>query len=121
MDGLILGVVSGLGFAVFESAGYGLRALLRDGQAGLLWVMIVRGLTSPFGHGLWSGIVSAAFWQCGRDLRTAVKNRAFQIAVLWAVGLHALWNAGMLPGIAISAYFSVREFRRLLANRGYRN
>ncbi|GDY07063.1 hypothetical protein LBMAG52_05490 [Planctomycetia bacterium] len=121
MDGLILGVVSGLGFAVFESAGYGLRALLRDGHAGLLWVMVVRGLTSPFGHGLWSGIVAAAFWQSGRDLRTAVKNRQFQMAVLWAVGLHALWNAGLAPGIAISAYFSVREFRRLLANRGYRS
>lgn len=121
MDGLILGVVSGLGFAVFESAGYGLRALLSDGQSGLLWVMLVRGLTSPFGHGLWSGIIAAAFWQCGRDLRTAVKNRQFQMAVLWAVGLHALWNAGMAPGIAISAYFSVREFRHLLANRGYRS
>lgn len=121
MDGLILGVVSGLGFAVFESAGYGLQALLRDGQSGLLWVMIVRGLTSPFGHGLWSGIVAAAFWQSGRDLRTAVKNRQFQIAVLWAVGLHAVWNAGLAPGIAISAYFSLREFRRLLANRGYRS
>lgn len=121
MDGLILGVVSGLGFAVFESAGYGLQALLRGGQAELLWVMLVRGLTSPFGHGLWSGIVAAAFWQSGRDLRVAVKNRQFQMAVLWAIGLHAVWNAGLAPGIAISAYFSVREFRRLLTNRGYRS
>gem|GEM_PF-1219212 len=121
MDGLILGVVSGLGFAVFESAGYGLQALIEAGQAGLLWVMVLRGATSPFGHGLWSGIVSAAFWQSGRDLRKAVKNRQFQIALLWAIGLHALWNGGYLPGMIISGFLSVREFRRLLANRGYRN
>jgi len=121
MDGLILGVVSGLGFAVFESAGYGFQALLNDGHSGLLWVMVIRGATSPFGHGLWSGIAAAAFWQSGRDLRIAVKNRQFQIAMLWAIGLHALWNGGHIPGMLISGYFSLREFRRLLANRGYRN
>ena len=123
MDGLILGVVSGLGFAVFESAGYGFRALLAGGHADLLRVMVIRGLTSPFGHGLWSGIVAAAFWQSGRNLRTAVKNRQFQMAVLWAVGLHMLWNSGFgrWIGVAVSAYLSVREFRHLLANRGYRN
>jgi len=39
----------------------------------------------------------------------------------WAIGLHALWNVGYIPGMIISGFLSVREFRRLLANRGYRN
>ena len=32
---------------------------------------------------------AAAFWQCGRSLRRAVKARRFQVAFLTAVGLHA--------------------------------
>ena len=121
MDGLILGVVSGCGFSVFESAGYGLQALIDGGQAGLLTVMFIRGALSPFGHGLWSGILAAAFWQNRRDLRTAVQNRQFLIALAWAVGLHALWNSGPILCVVISASLSVREFRRLLTNRGYRS
>jgi len=121
MDGLILGVVSGSGFSVFESAGYGLQALLTGGRGDMLTLMIQRGMLSPFGHGLWTGILAAAFWQCGRDLPTAIKKRPFQMAFLWAIGLHALWNCGSILGIAISATLSLREFRRLLANQGYRS
>src|SRR5262249_9412642 len=58
MDGLILGTVSGFGFAVFETAGYGFTTLIATGDSGqLLQIMLLRGLTSPFGHGLWSGIL----------------------------------------------------------------
>ena len=121
MDGLILGVVSGCGFSVFESAGYGLQGLIGGGQTGLLTVMLIRGALSPFGHGLWSGILAAAFWQNGRNLQTAVQNRQFLIALAWAVGLHALWNSGPILCLVISGTLSVREFRRLLTNRGYRS
>jgi RsiW-degrading membrane proteinase PrsW (M82 family) len=127
MDGLIIGTVSGLGFAVFETAGYGFTFLIQEGDFGaVLRVLALRSLTSPFGHGLWSGIIAAAFWQCGRDLRRAVRERTFQIAVLWGVGLHALWNASAtIPGFGIgcvilSAILSVREYRKLLLNKGYR-
>jgi RsiW-degrading membrane proteinase PrsW (M82 family) len=128
MDGLLIGTVSGFGFAVFESAGYGFTQLATGGNLGdLLGLMLLRGATSPFGHGLWSGIVAAAFWQCGRDLRRAMHSRAFGIAGLWAVGLHGLWNASVvLPGFGwgctlLSAILSVREYRRLLARKGYRS
>jgi RsiW-degrading membrane proteinase PrsW (M82 family) len=127
MDGLILGTVSGFGFAVFESAGYGFATLARgQGLEGVLTIMLIRGAASPFGHGLWSGILAAAFWQCGRDLRRAVRSRVFGIAALWAVGLHALWNAGAtMKGFTftcmiLSAMLSVREYRRLLDRKGYR-
>jgi protease PrsW len=140
IDGLLLGAISGFGFAVFETAGYGFTAMQDAQEKGLsavLQIMVLRGLSGPFGHPIWSGILAAAFWQCGRDLRRAVKARTFQIAFLWAVGLHAVWNAsaiGSLVGekdspavtvlsfgfIILSAVAGVREFRRLLANKGYR-
>ncbi len=126
LDGLLLGTVSGFGFAVFETAGYGLATLLQSGPEGLLGVMLVRGLGSPFGHGLWSGILAAAFWQAGRDPRRVWQDRRFRVALAWAVGLHALWNLGAgLAGwgillTATSAYFSLREYRQLLRARGYR-
>jgi len=127
MDGLILGTVSGFGFAVFETAGYGFTTLIATGDSGqLLQIMLLRGLTSPFGHGLWSGILAAAFWQCHCDVSRAVRSRAFGIAAAWAVGLHALWNLGGTWGAAswllpvVSASLSVREYQRLLARNGYR-
>jgi RsiW-degrading membrane proteinase PrsW (M82 family) len=128
MDGLILGTVSGLGFAVFETAGYGFAALLtpEKGLQYLLEVMVIRGITSPFGHGLWSGILAAGFWQCNRDLKRAFTSKVFGMAALWAIGLHALWNfsemfdnAGWLCLLA-SASLSVHEYRRLLLKNGYR-
>jgi RsiW-degrading membrane proteinase PrsW (M82 family) len=129
IDGLLLGAVSGFGFAVFETAGYGFSVMQdaqENWQAQVLGLMIQRGLPAPFGHPIWSGLLAAAFWQCGRDLRRAVKSRTFQIAFLWAIGLHALWNvSGIVPVfglgfVILSAAAGFREFRRLLANKGYR-
>jgi len=127
MDGLILGTVSGFGFAVFETAGYGFTALLDEGGLKhLLEIMVMRGITSPFGHGLWSGILAAGFWQCNRDFRRAFRSPVFGMAALWAIGLHALWNlSATLQGggwllVLLSASLSLREYRRLLARNGYR-
>jgi RsiW-degrading membrane proteinase PrsW (M82 family) len=143
IDGLLLGAVSGFGFAVFETAGYGFTQIFTQVQQSeenwlskVLLLMVLRGLSGPFGHPIWSGILAGAFWQCGRDLRRAVKARPFQMAFLWAVGLHAVWNASALSEIVdpkseilqllgfgfviLSAFAGMREFRRLLANKGYR-
>jgi RsiW-degrading membrane proteinase PrsW (M82 family) len=126
MDGLILGTVSGLGFAVFETAGYGFTKLEKEGLWAMLAVLIVRSISTPFGHGMWTGIVTAAFWQQGRNLKRAIQSKQFLIACAWAIGLHALWNALELApcfGYAFvfaSALLSAREYRKLLRNKGYR-
>ncbi|MBI3822035.1 MAG: PrsW family intramembrane metalloprotease [Planctomycetes bacterium] len=125
MDGLILGTVSGLGFAVFETAGYGFASLIREGFGGTLITLIIRSITSPFAHGLWTGILTAAFWQYGRNFRLASRSRGFWIAVAWAIGLHALWNAPGCGGIGygilfLSAGLSIWQYRKLLLARGYR-
>jgi RsiW-degrading membrane proteinase PrsW (M82 family) len=118
MDGLILGTVSGLGFAVFETAGYGFTTLIEGGFEGLLVLMLIRGLLSPFGHGLWSGMVAAAFWQTGRDVGRAIRSKVFLVALAIAVGLHALWNAHWI-GVIISASLSASLYRKLLSRKGY--
>jgi len=127
MDGLILGTVSGLGFAVFETAGYGFTALARHTSPEEMFsVLLYRSLMTPFGHGLWSGILAAGFWQCNRDWRRAIRSRVFGLAAAWAVGLHCLWNLGAsLPGygwllIVLSASLSLKEYRKLLSKNGYR-
>jgi RsiW-degrading membrane proteinase PrsW (M82 family) len=69
--------------------------------------------------------VAAAFWQCGRDFKRAIRSPVFLKALAWAVGLHALWDsAGLIGGtmlvLTASASLSVWQFRKLLANQGYR-
>ena len=122
MDGLILGTVSGLGFAVFETAGYGFTALIEGGLDEVLYVMVLRGLLSPFGHGLWSGIVAAAFWQHGRNIGRAVRSRLFLKSLGIAVGLHALWNLGLGGlGLLASGTISFVLYGNLLERKGYAN
>ena len=127
MDGLILGTVSGFGFAVFETAGYGFSALVGGGgMEGLLSVMVQRGLASPFGHGLWSGMLAAAFWECNCDFRREFRSKAFGVAAAWAIGMHALWNLGAVLHnggwflIILSASLTVQEYQRVLKRNGYR-
>jgi len=125
MDGLILGTVAGLGFAVFETAGFGFQALLDGGIERLLVVLVMRGLLAPFGHGLWSGLLAAAFWTCGRDVHRAAASKPFWKAVAMVIGLHALWNAGgAYSAISwiftlLSAGISFDLYRRILARDGY--
>ena len=121
MDGLIIGAISGFGFAVFETAGYGFTGLLSGGLASVLHVMVIRAVLSPFGHGLWCAMVAASFWQIGRNPKAAMYNKQFLFILLKVVGLHALWNAGFLGlmGPIISAFITLTMFKKLLANAGY--
>ncbi|MEX2215223.1 MAG: PrsW family glutamic-type intramembrane protease [Phycisphaeraceae bacterium] len=125
MDGLILGTVSGFGFAVFETQGYILNQLLGSGLSDALYVAVLRAVTAPFGHGLWSGIICAAFWQCNRKLPQAIRDRSFQKAFLIAIGLHALWNSNAIienlgfATVFASAYLSTKVYRDRLNRNGY--
>jgi protease PrsW len=62
--GIVLGVSTGMGFAAFETMGYGFVTVLesRENLARLDEVLLVRGLTSPAGHAAWTGLVTAALW-----------------------------------------------------------
>ncbi|MBI4864133.1 MAG: PrsW family intramembrane metalloprotease [Candidatus Riflebacteria bacterium] len=122
MDGLIIGTMSGFGFAVFETAGYGYQAVVEGGLIGLLAVQVIRGLLSPFMHGLWTGITCAGFWECDRTVSRAVVDGRFVRAMLSAIVLHALWNAGWMvawPLWVVSGVLGLVTFRHLLRRRGY--
>jgi len=73
-DGMVLGATVGFGFAALESSGYALASLfvVQGGQLYLSLTSVViteliRGVLSPFGHGMWSAILGAAiFGAAGR-------------------------------------------------------
>ncbi|WP_419995043.1 PrsW family glutamic-type intramembrane protease [Streptomyces boninensis] len=65
-SGVALGFATALGFAVLESMDYGLQSELADGITSAELTLIGRGLTEPFGHLAWTGLLCAlAFtrWQ----------------------------------------------------------
>jgi protease PrsW len=93
-DGLLLGVTSGMGFAAFESMGYGLTALLYShGQIDYVEkLLFARGVMSPAGHAAWTGLTCAALWHAA--LHPGWRPKAlFVAAFATAVTLHALWDA----------------------------
>jgi RsiW-degrading membrane proteinase PrsW (M82 family) len=105
-DGLLIGVASGMGFAAFESMGYGLTALLAShGHIGSVeQVLFTRTVLAPAGHAAWTGLICAALWRA-RERRTWV---IFPLAFVVAVTLHALWDSvassyGLIP-IALVSY-----------------
>jgi RsiW-degrading membrane proteinase PrsW (M82 family) len=68
-DGMVLGATVGFGFAALESSGYALASLfvVQGGQLYLSLTSVVvteliRGVLSPFGHGMWSAILGGAIF-----------------------------------------------------------
>jgi protease PrsW len=92
--GIVLGVASGMGFAAFETMGYGFVSLLQSGgNLGFVdVVLLLRGLTSPAGHASWTGLVCAVLWRERLKAGYAVLNWRVGGAFLTAVILHALWD-----------------------------
>ena len=93
-DGIILGVSTAMGFAALETMGYSLVAYLQSPESlGYLdAVFLVRGLTSPAGHGAWTGLVCAVLFRERLRAGHAVLNWRIAGAFLTAVVLHALWD-----------------------------
>jgi RsiW-degrading membrane proteinase PrsW (M82 family) len=92
--GLLFGVAAGMGFAAFESMGYGLVELIQShGRLGPTETLLAaRGLAAPAGHAAWTGLVCAVLWRARargpRPHRWVPVAAAFAIAV----SLHTLWD-----------------------------
>ena len=101
MDGLLLGVAAGMGFAALESNGYAFTAFLRSqGSLSLtVYVTLLRGILSPIGHGTWTAILISVLF---RESRGGHFRFNFKVigAYLTVSILHGLWDG--LPG-AITA------------------
>lgn len=94
-DGMILGACVGLGFSAFESTGYALMAALTEQGLSLVDLVItelVRGLATPFGHGLWTAILGGVlFSRSGRE--SFLLTGRLLAAYLGVSLLHALWDS----------------------------
>jgi RsiW-degrading membrane proteinase PrsW (M82 family) len=93
--GVLFGVAAGMGFASFESMGYGLAELIQSrGRIGATEALLaVRGLISPAGHAAWTGLVCAALWRARARRPHAPAYPWIAAAFLAAVALHTLWDA----------------------------
>jgi hypothetical protein len=80
-----------MGFASFESMGYGLVALIHSGgQIGVTEeVLATRGLLCPAGDAAWTGLVCAALWRVRAGRLYAVSHLWIPAAYIAAVTFHA--------------------------------
>jgi RsiW-degrading membrane proteinase PrsW (M82 family) len=135
-DGMIFGMAVGMGFAAFETMGYGLVSYVQSqGNLNVLWqVFLIRGFISPAGHAAWTGFVCAVIWRERERRGHAVINFNIVGAFVLAVILHAIWDIAnsvktqttsqliyvILGNVAIAAVsltlvlFRYREARKLL-------
>ncbi|MEV4756345.1 PrsW family glutamic-type intramembrane protease [Micromonospora sp. NPDC049559] len=111
-DGLVLGATVGFGFAAFESAGYAFQALFnaQGGGLSLLGVVeteLLRGILTPFGHGLWTAVTGAAlFAVAARRGRTTLWALPVAGAYALVVALHALWDAADLAAAWLTLHLT---------------
>ncbi len=103
MDGLLLGVAAGMGFASLESNGYAFTAFLRSGGSltVTVFVTLLRGILSPIGHGTWTAILVSVLFRESRAGHFRINFKVIA-AYLGVSLLHGLWDG--LPD-AITAFF----------------
>lgn len=107
MDAVVFGAAAGMGFAAIESVLYGWTFLQQHTTTGMLAVLWVRALLSPFGHGTWTAIAAAGVWYgMGRGFtpnRTQgmrTRNLLSMIALLISsIVLHAVWDYPYSSGL----------------------
>ena|SRR5437660_4125239 len=100
-DGIVLGAAVGFGFAAFETAGYSFNALFAS-RAGLslgsvVETQVLRGILTPVGHGLWTGILGGVLFMGARHGRLRI-TRGLVLWYLVVSLLHAFWDSSF--GIA---------------------
>lgn len=123
VDGILVGVAVGMGFAALETMGYGFVALLASrGDVGdVEELLLLRGLLSPAGHGAWTGLACAAIWRAAARPSGPTVRGALVTFVLVVV-LHAAWDGfGTVPAYVVLATISLtllhRELRRAVRAR----
>ena len=94
-NGLVIGVASGAEFAVLETMGYAVVALVesRGRLAAVDGTLLLRGLFSPAAHMAWTGVTAAALWHvAARGWYGRAVGGLVGTYVL-AVVLHTLWDS----------------------------
>ena len=106
VDGLVFGIASGIGFAAFETMGYGLTTLMVPNAtfSDLQQVLIARVLLAPLGHAAWTGLICGAIWH----YQGQGKKIVFMAigAFILAVFLHFLWDMAASSGVLAISFTS---------------
>jgi protease PrsW len=106
VDGIVYAGLVAAGFAFTENILYIGRAFTDDaavGQtSGVLAVLLLRGLISPFAHPLFTAMIGIGAGIASRSRNVGVRIVAVAVGYALAVVLHALWNASatLLDGSA---------------------
>jgi protease PrsW len=102
LDGIIYGMLIGLGFAMTENILYFGRIYLEGGVIGVGVLFYVRVLLGGFGHALYTGTTGAAVGFARETHRRALLFVLPPLGYLLAVLQHAAWNgigATIVPAI----------------------
>lgn len=103
-----IGAAVGYGFAAFETFGYALTSIWRGGVPGeVIHELILRGVLSPLGHGLWTaalaGLIAAVLLS---ERGSAAKTAMAAGALALFAGVHFLWNTAGSFGVALAGLVS---------------
>lgn len=88
--GLLIGCAVGMGFSAIEDTAYIMDGASGAGfdSAGMMLVVIVRAITSVFGHISWTGFIGWAF----NKYKKSYRNFKFYFIAGLSVLAHALWD-----------------------------
>lgn len=120
-DGAILGATVGLGFAALESAGYSLVASLTVrglSLTDLVETELLRGLLSPFGHGVWTAILGAVLFSTAGRTGFRVTGRLVG-AYLGVSILHGLWDSMDSIAVTVTYLLTGPTWHYRLLEEGY--
>jgi RsiW-degrading membrane proteinase PrsW (M82 family) len=93
VDGLVVGVAIGLGFAGLETMAHAFTTLLgSQGDIGPVEnLLFLRGLVAPAAHAAWTGVACGALWRMASEPRAGTVLR-FLGTFLAVVALHTVWD-----------------------------
>lgn len=95
LDGLVLGVAVGSGFAALETMGYAFVALVgsRGHLESVTHLLLVRSVAEPGGHAAWTGLACAALFAIRGSRRRWFGWLRFFCVFAGVVALHATWDS----------------------------
>lgn len=120
-DGIVLGAAVGFGFAAFETAGYSFNALLTPrglSLGSLVETQVLRGVLTPVGHGLWTGILGGVLFRGAREVRPHLSRALVGWYVLVSL-LHAFWDASQGIAFLLVVLFTTSTVQMELLQQGY--
>ncbi|MEZ4295119.1 MAG: PrsW family intramembrane metalloprotease [Polyangiaceae bacterium] len=91
VDGIIYGILCGLGFAAVENVSYYARAAVQ-GQDTLAGTFVLRGVFTPWLHPLFTSMTGIGFGLARESSNKYVRGLAPLGGLMVGMSLHAMWN-----------------------------